>query len=462
MAPKRRWFVFVAVLVFAAAVGHDSRNFADASTRSVNLRGMYHAAVPSGTRKLYVSAGIGLDTNSGISASQPFATVQHAVDVSLPGDRILVGAGNYGYLSVYGKHGDAAHWLSIESQSDGLLPTISVADNNGQDGVDIQQSSYIGLYGFQIEGLQTSMSTNPSGVGIFRGSDHIFIWHNNIHDFPGGGVNSFYVPAQTYNGYSLPAGGWDLVDVSFNTIHGTSKYSPNNTSGISFYGAVDTTHATLDGKYGYRAVGNYIYDVICLVNSSSGAGTFPFVTDGNGVSVDSLDIPWQSGLVPYAKPGLIESNLITGVGGRAVHVYNSINVDGYFNTAVGNMRSDSPAINGGAELDSNVINGHVHYEANVILPLNTPNSTDGTSYYVYNVILGGSQAITGTNIDLRGMGSSYFAGGITADNILSGIPANAFTPVNSNVVPVLSGLAHFQTLGNGSTRIQLGSNAGSL
>jgi len=67
----------------------------------------------------------------------------------------------------------------------------------------------VGLYGFQIEGLQTSPNPNPSGVAVFRDSDHVFVWNNTIHDFPGGGVNDFYTPATTYDGALLPAGGWE-------------------------------------------------------------------------------------------------------------------------------------------------------------------------------------------------------------------------------------------------------------
>ena len=108
-----------------------------------------------------------------------------------PGDRILVGPGTYGYLSIYGYRGDPTHWLSIESIGDNITPIIDVANDSGDDGVDIQQSSFVGFYGFEVEGLQTSTNSNPSGVAVFRGADHVYVWNNNIHDFPGGGVNCF-------------------------------------------------------------------------------------------------------------------------------------------------------------------------------------------------------------------------------------------------------------------------------
>ena len=435
---------------------------ADAADPPSNqLRSAFEHAVISGTRTVYVEANGGSDSNTGTSPSTAYATIQHAVDVARPGDRILIGPGTYGYLSIYGYRGDPTHWLSIESISDKVIPIIDVANDSGNDGVDIQQSSFVGFYGFEVEGLQTSTNSNPSGVAVFRGSDHVYVWNNNIHDFPGGGVNCFYTPATIYNGQPLPAGGWDLVNVSFNRIHETSKYSPSNTSGISFYGAVDTTGSTLGG-YGYVAIGNYIYDVICLVNSNSGAGNFPFVTDGNGISVDSLSVPYVSGLAPYTKPGLLEGNVIAGNGGRAIHVYNSINVDGYFNTAVGNLRSNSPAINGGVELDSNIQGGNVRYYGNVIVPLNTPNSTDSTSSYGDNVIAGGTQAVPPGNIDRRSLGAAYLWGDPNTTTAVDPETMAFYSPVLADIVPAVAGMTGFQALDAGPVRSGPALPAGAL
>jgi hypothetical protein len=420
--------------------------------RESNLRTMFQRSTPSGTRTVYVNGDEGSDSNDGSREASAYATIQHAVDVAQPGDRILVAEGIYGYLSIYGYRGDPEHWLSIESINDRTRPVINVANNSGDDGVDIQQSSFVGLYGFEIEGLQTSNSPNPSGVAVFRGCDHIAVWNNDIHDFPGGGVNNFYIHSNVYNGETLPAGGWDLVDVFFNEIHETSKYNPTNTSGISFYGAVDTTGSRLPGGYGYRAVGNYIYDVICTVDSSSGAGNYPFVTDGNGISVDSLSRPYDSSLQPYTKTGLVEANVLVGNGGRGVHVYNSVNMDGLFNTAVGNLRTDSPAINNGVELDSNIPNGSVNYYGNVILPLNTRNSTDGVSSYRDNVVAGGTQDVPAKNIDRTTVGSGYLRGRPTPESVAAAHPMDYFRPRHPDFVPTHYGMTGFQALDSGPRR----------
>ena len=443
----------------ATVSSHDATSVSGQLPKS--LLAAYEHQVVSGTRTVYVEAAVGSDANDGASKKTAYATIQHAVDVAMPGDRILVGAGRYGYLSVYGYRGNITHWLSVQSISNGVRPIIDVANSSGDDGVDVQESSFVGLYGFQIEGLQTSPSPNPSGVAVFRNSDHVFIWNNDIHDFPGGGVNDFYSPATTYDGILLPAGGWDLIDVSFNTIDDTSKYNPTNTSGVSFYGAVATTTDTLGG-FGYRAVGNYIYDVICLVDSSSGAGSYPYVTDGNGVSIDSLSLPYVAGLSPYMKAGLIEGNVIAGNGGRAVHVFNSVNVDGFFNTAVGNLRTDSPNIDGGAELDSNVPNGNVRYYGNVVVPLNTMNPTDTVSTYTDDVIAGGVESVPTGDIDRRSVGASYLRGDPTTTTVTTAQPMSFFVPSLRDRVPFKVGMTGFQVLDTGRARTVGSVPAGAL
>jgi hypothetical protein len=422
---------------------------------ALGLRTLYRAFFPSGLRTVYVAQATGSDSHNGTSTAQAYATIAAAVSYAQPGDRILVDAGTYATLSVSSLRATALRYISIESLNDSVRPIVSVADNSGNDGVDIQACSFIGLFGFEVIGLQTSTNTNPSAVSIFRGSDHIAIWNNLLHDFPGGGVNCFWAAGSGSGAATILGGGWDLVDISFNTIHDTSKYSPNNTSGISFYGAIDTTGgATWDGRYGYRAIGNYIYNVICTVPYTPGG--FAYVTDGNGISIDSLWLP-NSGdalLVPYVKRGLVEGNLVAGCGGRGLHIYNSINVDDVHNTYAGNLRTVSVAITNGVETDAQYTstpgsNGVTHY-GNLILPLNTPNTTDGISTYASCVILGGTQAVPSGNVDRRSVGSTYVYGNPNGTTVTTIQPISYYAPRVSDMVTRPTYARGYQALGNGS------------
>jgi hypothetical protein len=417
------------------------------------LRALFLQVTPCGTRTIYVS-GSGSDAHSGLTPGAPLRQITTALEQARAGDLILVDDGTYDYVNCYAKTGEAQAWIAVMAQP-GANPQVDVADSSGSDGIDIQVSSFVGFYGLEIFGDQGSASPNPSGIAIFRGSHHIRCWANLVHDFPGGGINCFWVAATVYNGSSLPGGSWDLLDLAFNTVHGCCRYSPDNTSGISFFGAIDMTGgATWDGHYAYRAVGNYIYDCACTVPYTPGG--FSYVTDGNGISVDSLWVPnnLDSGVVPYAKPGLIEGNLVVGCGGRGLHVFNSINVADNFNTYVANLGTDSPAITGGVETDAayspalSIPNGVTHH-GNVICPLNTPNSTDATSTYTDNVILGGTQAVPAGNMDRVGTGVDYFSGVASASELASGLPATAFAPTRADVTSRQPGAQAYQALGSG-------------
>ena len=154
--------------------------------------------------------------------------------------------------------------------------------------------------------------------------------------FPRRGINCFDVE-----------GSHDLLDLSYNHIHDTSKYSPNNTSGISICSSRDLTNgATFADGYGYRVIGNYIHDVQCLVPYTPGG--FDVITDGNAISLDQVTTAYG-----YRKPLLVAGNIVTNCGGRGVLAYETSNVRIIDNTAVGNLTTHSPAITGGVELQAN-------------------------------------------------------------------------------------------------------------
>lgn len=422
-----------------------------------DIRALFRAAHPSGNRTLYVS-GAGRDGNSGGRPTEAKRSIQAAVDLSQAGDRILVGPGTYDYTQFYGKRGLASAWITLESFSN-EKPIIDVSNSTASfdshrlnNGIDIQLSSYIGIFGLEVQGSQTSHDTNPSGIAIFRQSRNIAVWDCHVHDFPGGGINCFYVAPTPWGNQSLPGGGWDCVDVFFNTIHGTSRYSALNTSGISFYGGQDLTGATIDGLYGYRAVGNYVYDVLCLEPYREGG--FDFVTDGNGISPDSLAVPnnLNPGLSPYLKRGLIDSNVVVACGGRGVHIFNTKNIDVVNNTLVGNLRTTSPAITGSTEVDLSLDlpdprNGVV-LANNLIAPIHTTRAFDRNAEMVSgNTAVGGVDAIPAGNQSLRSMGLRIFLTEITPSLLAAGLPITAFVPVLQTWVPEHPGGLGFGALG---------------
>lgn len=422
---------------------------------TLDTRGLFRLACPgSGARTLYVSP-TGNDTNSGLTAGTALRQPAAAVAKAKAGDRIVLADGTYQPFSFYAVSGGAQSWITVEAANEGAAK-IDAANNvtDGAAAVDVQLGAYIGVWGLEVFGNQQMNPVSISGMAIFRGSHHIRYWNCNVHDFPGGGINCFYIQSSVYNGSTLPAGGWDVVDLRYNTIHATSRYDPNNTSGISIFGAEDITKGgTWDGTYGYTMIGNYIYDIVCLQPYT--AGGYDFVTDGNGISIDSLDTAtvYNAGNAPYVKRGLVEGNVVAACGGRGVHGYNSINWDDQYNLYVGNLRTNSQAINNGIETDSTFdtapgSTGVVH-RGNIILPLNTPNTTDSLGTWVDNVILGGTQAVPAGNSDKRAAGVNYFLAAFTGADLAAGLPLERFIPAAVDLVSRIAGSYGYQVLARG-------------
>jgi len=369
-------------------------------------RSQFHQLVLAGQRTVYVS-GDGSDSAPGTAAA-PLRQISTAIAEALPGDLIVVGDGVYGYTVVDNFTGRPDGWLAImtaTAQTSAVITVAAPTDNF----VNIIASSYVGLYGFEVSGDQENPNTNGSGISIYGNSHHVAVWNTFVHDFPGGGINCFDV-----------AGSHDMLDIRYNHVTRTSRYSPNNTSGISIYAARDLTagHTFPDG-YAYRIIGNYIHDVVCLVPFTPGG--IDFVTDGNGISLDSNQTRYG-----YQKPMLVANNVVTGCGGRAVYSFDTVTVDVLFNAVAGNLRTNSPALTGTAELMGNTDHS-VRHLGNTICPRNTPNSSDPRSLYAANVIAGGTQAVPIANIDRRATGLSTFTGPLTAAHLISGTAVSRFT-----------------------------------
>ena len=372
---------------------------------ALTRRAKFRRHVVCGHRRLYVS-GLGSDDNPG-TRTAPFREIRTAVRGARPGDLILVDSGVYGYTEVRDFTGGPGAWLGIMSLDDTVHAVVNVPPPT-DNFVNIVGSSYVGVYGLEVRGDQDDANTNGSGISVYGNSHHVYLWNNHIHDFPGGGINCFDVD-----------GSHDMLDIRHNTIHATSKWSPSNTSGISIYASRDLTGGERfpDG-YGYRICDNYIYDVECRVPFTP-AG-YDFVTDGNAVSLDLIRDTHG-----YTKPILVAHNTLVGCGGRALHAFGTVNVLARRNTVVGNMRTDSPAITGGAELDGTT-DRSVRFLQNTILPTNTPQIRDDTSTYQRNVFLGGTQGVPAGNRDLRHVGPRWFAGDVSPAALLQGAPLEAF------------------------------------
>jgi uncharacterized protein YjdB len=130
----------------------------------------------------YVDAASGNDGNAGTSAA-PWRTIQHAADVTNPGDTVIVNDGVYtggGNVVTISRSGTAAGWLVFRAAN--LWGAVIDGQNNSSTvGIEIN-GNYIRVQGFEVR------YTSRYGIDAYGGSESVGGNHdvdvvqNHIHD----------------------------------------------------------------------------------------------------------------------------------------------------------------------------------------------------------------------------------------------------------------------------------------
>ena len=130
----------------------------------------------------YVDAASGNDANAGTSAA-PWRTIQHAADVTNPGDTVIVNDGVYtggANVVTIGRSGTAVAWLVFRAAH--LWGAVIDGQNNSSTTGFEVNGSYIRIEGFEVR------NTNRYGVDAYGGSESaagnhdIDVVENHIHD----------------------------------------------------------------------------------------------------------------------------------------------------------------------------------------------------------------------------------------------------------------------------------------
>ncbi len=332
-------------------------------------------------------AGTGSDGNAGTSVTAPFATLQHAANLTAPGDTVMVLDGTYGVPCT------ACDVLDITTSGTATAPITykaypgqkPVVDfKNGWTGINIE-ANHIVVSGFNVGGGRTLIGlpyakknagnlgnylTSANGIVVGCGSagqqsfSHIIIENNVVHDAPGGGIATCFA---------------DYIIIRHNTAYLNAFWSPYGNSGISIWEMRDTDHAT-----GYK---NFILDNLSYENREYipfyAAGT---ITDGNGIIVDD-NKNTQSSNVPYGGRTLVANNICYMNGGSGIHTYASAHVDIVFNTTYEN--NQTPALNEGqifanTGTDVNILNNILYAAPNRTYYSNYNNASNVV--YDYNLL----------------------------------------------------------------------------
>ncbi|MDZ8064823.1 MAG: right-handed parallel beta-helix repeat-containing protein [Nostoc sp. DedQUE08] len=298
------------------------------------------------TPKTYYVSGVGNDTNSGLSISSAFRTIQKAANLTNPGDTVLIMNGVYTNLRKAGsavsirRSGTANAWIKYKAYP-GHFPKIQ---HNTWNGISISNgASYIEINGLEVIGnnanitLDYAMSqktnkqnplTNGNCISVdgrTNGhSHHIRIVNNKVHKCGGAGISAIQS---------------DYVTIDNNEVFDNAWYSVYGNSGISILNSWNS-----DNKRGYKmfvtnnkTYNNRMYIPWIAVGK---------ITDGNGIIIDSSrNDQNNSKLDAYKGYTLVQNNLAFNNGGSGIHAFLSEHVDIVNNTAV--LNNQSPELNGG-------------------------------------------------------------------------------------------------------------------
>jgi uncharacterized protein (TIGR03437 family) len=289
----------------------------------------------------YYVGGSGSDSNSGLSASAPFRTIQAAANLTAPGDVVYVMNGVYttcagcNVLDIT-RSGTADAWIAYRAYP-GHRPFL----NAGAAWNAIQVhggASYIEISGFQVKGNLPNVTLaqctaqaleatpdpacNGNGIDVDGRQDgahkphHILIAGNEVYDCPGGGIGTEEA---------------DYLTIQDNFVHDNALYSRYGNSGISVFESWNYDLGPAPHTIVRR---NRLFDNRSLVPY----GDTGKPTDGDGIIIDTSrnNQPGSDDIGAYQGGFLVENNLSVNNGGGGLLAYQSDNITFLNNTVYGN------------------------------------------------------------------------------------------------------------------------------
>jgi len=289
----------------------------------------------------YYVSGSGSDSNSGLSQSQAFLTIQTAANLTQPGDVVYVMNGIYATCTGCSvvditRSGTADAWIAYRAYP-GHRPLINAG--TAWNAIEIHGgAAYIEISGFKIQGnrqnvtlaqcaTQAQQATpdpacNGNGIDIDGRQDgankphHILIAGNEIYDCPGGGIGT----EET-----------DYVTIQDNFVHENAWYSRYGNSGISIFQSWNYDLGPAPHTVVER---NRVFDNRSLVPY----GDTGKPTDGDGIIIDTSrnNQPGSDDIGAYQGGFLVQNNLSVNNGGAGLLAFQSDHITFLNNTVYGN------------------------------------------------------------------------------------------------------------------------------
>jgi parallel beta-helix repeat protein len=207
----------------------------------------------------------GDDSNPGTSAD-PFATIQHAINVSIAGDSIIVTPGIYQGARFYFKSGTPAMPITLTGQPGAIVNSPGPQNSNG-DNLWVRNSSYIIVEGFEIHSAPRSgiaVQADPEPDESFG----VIVRNNHCHNNGVWGIFTGYAKNILIEGnetsFSGDEHGIYVSNSSDNPIIRFNISHDNNASGIQI-----NADPVLDGD---GIITNAIIDSNVIYNNGVGGG----------------------------------------------------------------------------------------------------------------------------------------------------------------------------------------------
>jgi hypothetical protein len=308
---------------------------------ALTLAGCFAGNAQSAGVKLqtWFVSGNGSDANDGRTSKTAFATLQHAANLTRPGDTVAVMDGTYQEPAVSAvlrieTPGTAAQWITYIAYP-GARPIIRVKGKNW-NGIQVTKTaSYIAVRGFTVIGDSADLSlpealrmaVTPADHPEFNGNcisvgsnpatppypTHIRIANNVVSECAGSGIATMFA---------------DYVTITGNAITNVMWYGAYGGSAISNLADYDSNAGDTSTPYKMIVTGNSIHGTEEFVPWISDKKHR--ITDGEGVIIDSnhgsaYDKTLPFG--PYSGRTLIANNVVSDGGAAAFWVYKSGHVD---------------------------------------------------------------------------------------------------------------------------------------
>lgn len=398
------------------------------------------------TQSVWYVSPDGSDSNSGISPSLAFRTLQKAVSGVKPGDVVKVLPGNYvcdgtTALEMKPEHsGREGQYVTIQAKDPDNRPVFTVGGHGVWNAIDIT-ASYVIIDGLEFWGYNERLdsleaytvaynywkdnsnvdwsyaaqfNTNCISIGDKNSTvtKHVVVRNCVIHDFPGCGIG-----ATTS----------DYITVENNVVYNNSWFCMFACSGISYINPLDS-----DSETGYKMsiLNNLVYNNHCKIPWVS---TSDFsLSDGNGIILDVNQEADQRGLNknagPYKGRTLVANNVSINNGGSGIHSYRADHIDIINNTAYWNGRkypkNNYAEIYTNRSYDNRLFNNIMVARAGAYCTLKP---IDNTVEYSHNILCGGTSYKGPSDIQVSDAGVVKLTrdGAIADMHLLETSPARA-------------------------------------